>query len=353
MMNNAAPKHLIKPAALQKGDKIAAVTLSSGVAGMFPYRYHIGKKQFENAYDVHIVEMKHTLKDAEWIKNNPGARADDLMTAFTDPNIKGIISTIGGDDSIRILPYIDYDLIAQNPKVFVGYSDTTITHFICRKAGLSSFYGPALMPNFGENGGIFDYTKHHFEKTVFSKNPIGEIAPASEWTAEYLDWANPDNQKVKRTMREPFGRKILQGQGIVTGHLVGGCIQVLNKMGGTELWPAIEEWKGAIAFFELSESSMPLQDFRNWARELGQQGILKNLNGVIMARAGGQRTDEERLHFDQVFHDTISEFQLEALPILTQMDFGHTDPVFTIPFGAEAEINCSKKTFSILEPGVA
>jgi muramoyltetrapeptide carboxypeptidase LdcA involved in peptidoglycan recycling len=56
------------------------------------------------------------------------------MAAFKDPNIKAIISTIGGEESIRILPYIDFELIKNNPKIFMGYSDTTVSHFICQKA---------------------------------------------------------------------------------------------------------------------------------------------------------------------------------------------------------------------------
>ena len=85
------------------------------------------------------------MRDADWLARNPKARADDLMAAFVDETIDGIISTIGGEDSIRTLPYLDLDLIRDNPKVFMGYSDTTISHAACFKAGLVSFYGPSFM----------------------------------------------------------------------------------------------------------------------------------------------------------------------------------------------------------------
>ena len=113
---------LIKPKKLSRGSKIAAVTLSWGGPGDLPHRYEIGKKQFEEVFDVEVVETKHALKSAEWIYKNPQARADDLMRAFSDPSIEGIISTIGGDDSVRILPYLDLKLISSNPKVFMGFS---------------------------------------------------------------------------------------------------------------------------------------------------------------------------------------------------------------------------------------
>jgi muramoyltetrapeptide carboxypeptidase LdcA involved in peptidoglycan recycling len=92
-----------------------------------------------------VIETRHALHDEAWLAANPQARADDLMEAFSDPTIRAIISTIGGDDSIRILPYIDLNVIRANPKIFLGYSDSTITHLACFKAGLISFYGPAIL----------------------------------------------------------------------------------------------------------------------------------------------------------------------------------------------------------------
>lgn len=95
--------------------------------------------------------MPNSLKGEDHLYNNPQARADDLMTAFKDDSIKAIIANIGGDDSIRLLPYIDFDVIRENPKIFMGYSDTTISHLFCLKAGITSYYGPAILTDFAEN----------------------------------------------------------------------------------------------------------------------------------------------------------------------------------------------------------
>ncbi len=105
-----------KPRKLQVGDTVAAVTLSWGGPNVFPYRYEAGKMQLEKTFGVKVVEMPHTLSDANWLRENPQARADDLMRAFADPAIDGIISTIGGDDSIRILPYLDLEVIRDTPR---------------------------------------------------------------------------------------------------------------------------------------------------------------------------------------------------------------------------------------------
>ncbi len=114
---------MLKPRKLQPGDKLAAVSLSWGGPGTFPHRYQAGKQQLEQEFGVTLVEMPHTMREASWLQRNPQARADDLMQAFADPSIAGIVSTIGGDDSIRILPYLDLEVIRANPKVFLGYSE--------------------------------------------------------------------------------------------------------------------------------------------------------------------------------------------------------------------------------------
>ena len=118
----------IKASKLQYGDKVATVSLSCGGTGTIPHHNQTGKQQYQDKFKLQVVEIQHTLADSEWISRNPEARAEDLMLAFSNPEIKGVISSIGGDDSIRILPFLDLDVIRNNPKVFLGYSDTTITH---------------------------------------------------------------------------------------------------------------------------------------------------------------------------------------------------------------------------------
>ena len=113
------------------------------------------------------------------------------MAAFADPSIQGIVSTIGGDDSIRLLPFLDLDLIRDYPKVFLGYSDSTATHFACAKAGLISFYGPSIVAGFGENGGLFRYMASSVRRILFSREPAGVIAPNQDGPCERLDWSPP------------------------------------------------------------------------------------------------------------------------------------------------------------------
>lgn len=110
---------LLKPKMLKSGDRIAVVSPSWGGPGTFPARYEAGKRQLTEAFGVEVVETPHALKSAEWLYANPEARANDLMGAFASPQIDGIIASIGGDDCVRLLPFLDLGILRGNPKVFM------------------------------------------------------------------------------------------------------------------------------------------------------------------------------------------------------------------------------------------
>lgn len=347
---------MIRPPRLRPGDTIAAVSLSWGGAATYPHRYAAGKRQLEAEFGVRVVEARHALRDANWLDLNPSARAEDLMDAFADPDIRGIVSIIGGDDSIRILPHLDIDVIRDNPKVFMGYSDTTVTHFACRKAGLVSFYGPAIMAGFGESGGIPPYLADSVRWTLFEPTPPGQILPnLGGWTAEFQDWSDPACQTRRRTLRPSPGWRWLQGKGTVRGPLIGGCAEVLEWLKGTPVWPEPEQWDGAILFLETSEEAPSAVALIRWLRSYGAMGILHRICGILLGRPGGPDLPlSKHKDYDTALLRVVAdELELTSLPIVTGMDFGHTDPFFVLPYGVTAEIDCTARKFSIVESAVA
>ncbi|GAB4442896.1 MAG: LD-carboxypeptidase [Anaerolineae bacterium] len=346
---------MIKPAVLKPGDTVATVSLSWGGPGAFPHRYEAGKRQLAETFGLNVIEMPHTLRDPDWLWRNPQARADDLLAAFADPAINGIISTIGGDDSIRLLPFLDLDLIRANPKVFVGYSDTTISHLACFKAGLISFYGPAMMAGFAENGGLLPYMVESVRRTLFSVEPVGEILPNQNgWTVERLEWGNPANQERPRKLHPSTGWRWLQGRGRWEGRLLGGCIEVLDWLRGTPFWPGPEQWAGAILFLETSEDAPPPSQVKYLLRTYAALGILPRLSGLLFGRPGGSDLlPEQFAEYDDVISAVVAEEAgLPDLPIITRMDFGHTDPMFVLPYGVRAVIDADTRRFSIIEAAV-
>jgi muramoyltetrapeptide carboxypeptidase LdcA involved in peptidoglycan recycling len=344
-------KTLIKPKKLQRSDKVATISLSNGGAGELLSRYEQGKRQLQEIFGVEVVETTNALKPAHYIYKNPKARADDLMEAFSDASIKAIISNIGGEDSIRTLPFIDLSIITKNPKIFLGLSDSTITHFACYKAGVTSFYGTSVMVGFAENGGMHSYQVKDIKRTLFSAKPVGQILPnTSGWTSEYLDWNDTELQNTKRKLTESKGWNFLQGRGTARGRLMGGCLEVLEFLKGTDFWLPPDEWQDVIMFIETSEVMMQPDYFRWILRNYAAQGILQKLKGLIAGRPYDNKYTED---YNKILLQVIRDEEgLDTLPIITEMDFGHTCPTFTIPYGVTAEIDSHNQTFSILESGV-
>ncbi len=342
---------MIKPRKLNQGDKVATISLSWGGAGDMPHRYEAGKKQMQEEFGVEVVETRHSMKSADWIYKNPKARAEDLMEALQDDSIKAIISNIGGEESIRTLPFIDFDIIKNHPKIFMGFSDTTVTHFCFYKAGVTSFYGTSTLVGFAENNGMHAYQVDDIKRTFFSNEPVGEILPNTQgWTSEFLDWGVPEHQGITRKLESCTGWRFLQGQGQVQGELLGGCIEVLEFLRDTSVWVSPSEWEGKIMFIETSEVKMPPRNFLWIVRNYAAAGIFKKIKGLIVGRPYGDMYWKE---YDEALLKVIKEEEgLAELPIITGMDFGHACPTFTLPYGIKAEMDMDERKFSILENAV-
>jgi muramoyltetrapeptide carboxypeptidase LdcA involved in peptidoglycan recycling len=343
---------LARPRALTRGDRIAAVTLSWGGPGTFPHRYETGVRQLEAAFGVTVVPMPHALADPGWLAANPAARVDDLHRAFADPSIHGIVSTIGGDDSIRLMPLLDIDVVRDHPKVFLGFSDTTITHMACLRAGIVSFYGPSIMAGFGENGGLLPYMERGVRQMLFE--PTQDILwpeNAEGWTVEFLDWADPSNQDQPRTLRPCTGWRWLGGTDTAEGPLVAGCLEVLAWLPGSAWWPDLE---GAILAVETSEEQPSPEIVRRFFRALALTGDLVKLSAILFGRPGGSALDpaEHGSYDDAILSVVRDEQGLERIPIVTGMDFGHTDPAWTLPIGVRSRVDPRTRTVRMLEPAI-
>ena len=340
---------LIQPNKLNPGDTIALVSPSSGLAGEenFMWRTDQGIKQIERmGYKVKV--MPHALQGIDFNYEHPELRAKDLMDAFLDPEVKAIITTLGGNDSIRLLPYIDFEVIRTNPKILMGYSDTTVVHLMCLKAGLSSFYGQALLTDFAENVIYPAYSKEYFDKTLTQTSPIGNIQTADEVIEYGLKW-DIENQHKKRPVIKNDGYKIVNGHGIATGHLIGGCLEVLLYLNGSSIYPTIEQFKGSILFLETSEVITPEWLFEDFMRSLGFLGILEAVNGIIFGRPQNNQLSEE---YQEIIKDIMKEWHQEDKPVFFNATFGHNEPKCILPYGAQAELDCEKQTFKILDAGV-
>ena len=357
-------QNLIEPPKLRKGDTVAAISLSWGGASLFKERYEYAKKYLCDTFQLNLIPTPNAFKSPEWIYEHPQERLNDLMWCLTNDNVSGIISIIGGDDSIRIYRYIEdshLDIIKNNPKIFVGMSDTTTINFLFSAAGIKSLYGPSVLYGFAENGGMGEYAINSVRNELFEPNKP-HIIPENQngWTLDKVPWKE-EFQYTKRKMQEHMPWKYIQGKSPVQGHLLGGCADVLEMIKGTKFWPNLQSWNGAILFLETSEEKPSPDLFKMWLRNYGATGILERLSGILFARPGGEikftKPDYKILvqehiaqfdEFDTALIEVCKEYGRDDLPIVSRLDFGHSWPMFTIPFGSTAKIDPERKQIEIL-----
>lgn len=343
---------MIKPEKLHKGDKIAIVSLSWGGLGdeSLIHKYDIAKERLEKDFGLEVVTMPHALAGSEFVYEHPELRAKDFMDAFLDPSVKGIFSAIGGDDSVRILPYIDCEIIKTHPKIFMGYSDTTVSHFIMNKAGVVSYYGPSIMAEFGEYGKMFDYTADAVRNILFGDSEGYPVLSSDIWSNDSLAWKEENMHKRRKIRPETHHYEVLSGGGTIRGQLLGGCIDVFPMIVGTSIWPSAEEWKGKILLLETSEEK-PTPDYvKYYLRNLGAQGILQKINGIVVGKPKDEEFYEE---YKEVYRKVLHEFHRDALPILYNVNVGHASPIGILPLGIEYEIDLDQKTIRFAESAVS
>jgi muramoyltetrapeptide carboxypeptidase LdcA involved in peptidoglycan recycling len=335
---------MLLPSHLSPGDTIGIVSPSWGGAGLFPHRLEAGVRQLQ-ALGYQVKLAPHALNHLSFVSDTTENRAADINQMFADPAVNAIITAIGGDHACHLLPWLDYDVIGSHPKIFMGFSDTTVLNIaLWSKSGLVTFNGPALLTDFAEYPHMFSYTQEYFLKTVSNALPVGTILPAKAWTEERLDWSiQKDLERPRQVL--PSGGWTCLKRGRAVGRLVGGCIESLQHLRGTPYWP---DWNEAILFFETSEEKPSPETVDGILMDYENMGIFEKLNGMLVGRPM-YYSEQEKHSLDEHILERTKDF---SFPIITEMDFGHTAPQFTLPIGCLAGIDSFEQHFEIIEPAV-
>ena len=353
---------MIKPKKLNIGDKVAIISLSRGILGM-PFAKHeldLGIKRLKDM-GLEPVIMTNSLKDMGYLEKHPEERASDLKEAFMDDSIKGIICAIGGDDTYKTIPYLMEDqefieAVQNNPKVFVGFSDTTNNHLMFYKLGLETFYGPCFLSDIAElDKEMLPYTKEAFDM-LFKNEDSYEIKSSPIWYYDRESFG-PDQLNVPRiSHEETHGYEILNGSGIVSGKLYGGCIESLydayvSERNGNEreiydkydILLSLEEWGDKVLFIETSEEKMKPEKLEVILNYFKDQKILGTVKGIIVGKPIDEQYYEE---YKEVYRKVFTDLDT---PILYNVNFGHAVPRCLIPYGAEVTIDFDNKKIFVKE----
>lgn len=346
--NCGAPLHplssVLRPQRLRPGDTIGIVSPSWYGGAAFAHRVERGVAQLA-ALGFKTKFAPHALNAAGYVSDTPQHRADDIHAMFADPEVRAIIATIGGDHSCHLLPLLDWRLIRASPKIFMGFSDITVLNVaIWTLTGLVTFNGPSLMTDWAEYPRMPEYAEKYALRAIASPEPIGVVDPAPWWTDEFLDWETQADLVRPRERRPTSGWRWLRG-GRAEGILVGGCLESLQHLRGTRFWP---DWREAILFIETSEEKPSPATVDGMLMDYANMGVLAQLRGLLVARPFGY-ADEERARLHQVILERTKGFDF---PVVADMDFGHTTPIFTLPIGCRAVIDGDARQVAIIEAAV-
>lgn len=353
-------KNNMKIHKLQLGDKVAIISLSSGILGesFIKHELEIGIKRLKKLGLVPVI-MPSTLKGINYIKEHPEKRAEDLKKAFLDKSIKMIMVSIGGDDTYKTIPYLMNDpnfikAVKNNPKIFTGFSDTTFNHFMLNKLGLSTFYGHSFLVDICElDNEMLPYTEKYF-LLYFNNNNCYEIESSPIWYLDRTDYSENSIGVPRIEIKETHGFEVLNGVGIRTGKLFGGCIDSIYDMlvgerYGEEhkiiekynLIPQINKFKEKILFLETSEEKVIPEKLEIMLNELKRRKILSNVRGILVGKPYNEvYYDEYKEIYKKVFKDLDT-------PVLYNINFGHAYPRCIIPYDSLATIDFDNKKIVI------
>ncbi len=338
---------------------IAIVSLSRGILGepFIKWELDIGLKRLTE-YGLNIKFMPHALKGLDYIKAHPEKRAEDLIAAFADDDIDMILCAIGGDDTYRLLPYLfEHDELRQvaKQKIFLGFSDTTMNHFMLHKVGIKTFYGQAFLPDVCEfSNEMLPYTKHYFEELI-STGTISKITPSPVWY-DAREVFNESELGKGTPEHINNGFELLQGSPVFEGKILGGCIDTIFDMFDSgryadsvsiceryRLFPSAEDWKGRILLLETSEEKMPPQKYKNALLELKKRGVFDSVNGVLIGKPMNEQFFDD---YKKLLIDTIDN---PNLSIVCNINIGHATPRCIIPFGVQTVVDANKQTITFLK----
>lgn len=314
------------PAKLKAGDEVRVIAPACSRAMIMEHDHTQWINQRFHKMGLKLTFGDHVDEDDEFRSSSIDSRLTDLHAAFADPDVSGILTVIGGFNSNELLPYLDWDLIRANPKVLCGYSDiTALSNAIYARTGLVTYSGPHWS-SFGMRD-HFEPTGTWFQQALMAEEAF-TLQPAETWTDDAW-FADQDN----RPLNTHDGWWVMQS-GEAEGRLIGGNLCTLNLLQGTPWRPSLD---GAVLFLEDdSLSSAP-----TFARDL--TSLLQSHDGDrITGLLVGRFQEESRMTRELLAEIISRQPALRGVPVIANLDFGHTSPMLTIPLGGTARISADE-----------
>lgn len=336
--------NVILPPPLKKGDQLALFSPSSPGQIKYPQQYEYGKNSLrELGYS--IFEFQKNINEVDYRFASPKERAEQLHALFKNPEIHGIVCNIGGYNTIEMLPYINYEIIKENPKFICGYSDSSVLlNAIFYRTKVVTFHGPMVISSFGEYPRPLDYTIKHFQALAQQTMQLPyHFTYPDKWTDEFVEWTGPNWGKKSRNMQDNKGPVWLhKSSQVKQGILLGGNTDSLLNILNTEYFEIPEN---TILFIE--DISVSIEKWAMMVWSLKIRGVFNKINGLLIGKIEGVHSDF-LLEMKKVIYEILESEDI-IIPVIAELDIGHTAPMMTLPIGATIFIDSNKEKIMLME----
>jgi len=320
----------IFPNKLNVGDEVRVIAPAKSLAIISKETREIANKRIEEL-GLKISFGKHVDEMDDFASSSVESRIEDLHEAFSDKNVKAVFTVIGGFNSNQLLKYIDWDLIKKNPKIICGYSDiTALNDSIFAKTGLVTYSAPQYS-TFGQKL-YFDYTLDYFKKCLFKNDPF-EIKPSESWSDDKW-YKDQDNRKLI-----PNEGWLVINEGNAEGTILGANLCTFNLFQGTEYMPSLNN---SILFLEDDETSKS-SDFDRNLQSLIHLPDFSEVKGIVI----GRFQKESEITNGLLTQIIKTKRELNNIPVLANIDFGHTSPIISFPVGGTCKVEATSESQSL------
>jgi muramoyltetrapeptide carboxypeptidase LdcA involved in peptidoglycan recycling len=337
---------MVKLQKLKKGDKVSILSPSFAAPGKWPHVYELGLKRLGEVFELEPVEFPTTKK----IGASKEERSQDLISAFENKEIKAVIASLGGDDQITYIKNLPTEPFVNNPKPFFGFSDNTHFANFLWLQGIPSYYGAAILTQFAMQKEMDEYTINYLKKALFEEGEF-EISASDQYNDIGLNWNDPKTLNQGRVY-EPNQGWVWDGETNAEGITWGGCLESIDELlrHGVQI-PSLEDFENIVLITETSEEIPPSDYVFRVYRALGERGILARVKAVLVGRPKAWEFDKQ---WDTSKKEEYRKNQRETIlkvvrsynptvPVIQNLDFGHTDPQIAIPYGMKARIDSGNK----------
>ncbi|HUY61149.1 MAG TPA: S66 peptidase family protein [Candidatus Dormibacteraeota bacterium] len=340
----------VYPAKPAPGDRVAVLSPSWAGPAVHPAVFERGLRRLRSEFELVPVEYPTTRQ----LDASPAERARDIHAAFTDPSVRAVLTSIGGEDQLRVLRHLDARVLRAHPKPFFGYSDSTNLLIYLWNLGLVAYHGGSVMVEFGRAAGMHPLTAASLRAALFSSGPE-TLTPPPEFTDQEADWS--EAATAGEPALEPSGGWSWHGPPItVSGPAWGGSLEIVDfhlRSGRHLLEP--EAYAGAVLLLETSEETPPATYVYRVLMGMGERGMLEQFAAVLVGRPKAwsferRRSAEERQRYIGEQRTAVLRALQEytpSVPVVCGVDFGHTDPQLVIPTGGTVVVDGARRQLQV------